>query len=92
MAKMTLNFLPLQGDNLAADIATQIRRMLDNSVLNAGDKLPSTRDLSRDLDVARGTVVAALDTLIAEGFLVTKRGSGTYVFGRMGTRCLFSIT
>jgi len=79
MQSMTLNFAPLTGENLSAEIALQIRHMLDAGALNAGDKLPSTRALARDLNVARGTVVTALDTLIAEGFLETKRGSGTYV-------------
>jgi len=79
MAGMILNFVPLSGNNLAAEITGQIRHMLETGSLNRGDKLPSTRVLARDLDVARGTVVAALDTLIAEGFLVTRRGSGTYV-------------
>lgn len=79
MAEMTLNFTPLKGENLAGDIATQIRHMLETGALNPGDKLPSTRHLAKDLRVARGTVVAALDTLIAEGFLVTRRGAGTFV-------------
>lgn len=79
MSDMSLNFLPLSGGNLSVEIAAQIRRMLDSGTLNKGDKLPATRVLARELDVARGTVVAALDSLIAEGFLVTKRGSGTFV-------------
>lgn len=53
--------------------------MLDNSILTAGDKLPSSRALAADLGVARGTVMAALDTLIAEGFLIARHGSGTFV-------------
>jgi len=76
---MTLNFAPLHGENIAADIANQIRRMIDNDTLGAGAKLPASRTLATDLGVARGTVVTALETLIAEGFLVTRRGSGTFV-------------
>lgn len=79
MAKMSLNFIPLAGENLSLDITKQIRRMLDLGSLRPGDKLPSTRELARELSVARGTVLTAMETLIAEGFLVTKAGSGTYV-------------
>jgi GntR family transcriptional regulator/MocR family aminotransferase len=74
-----LNFSALRGDNIAVEITAQLRHMLDSGVLCAGDKLPSSRTLAADLGVARGTVVAALDTLIAEGFLIARRGSGTFV-------------
>lgn len=79
MTSQPLEFKPLTGRNRAADIAAQLRGMLANGVVLTGERLPSTRDLARDLGVARGTVVTALDTLIAEGLLIARRGSGTYV-------------
>ncbi|MET3134270.1 GntR family transcriptional regulator/MocR family aminotransferase [Oxalobacteraceae bacterium GrIS 1.11] len=47
--------------------------------LGAGNKLPSSRDLARDLGVARNTVVAAFEQLAAEGYVTSALGSGTYV-------------
>lgn len=47
--------------------------------LRPGDRLPAARDLARRLDIARNTVVAAYDELVAEGFLVTLVGAGTFV-------------
>ncbi len=47
--------------------------------LSPGSKLPSTRDLARDLGIARNTVIGAFDQLLAEGFVSTATGSGTYV-------------
>jgi GntR family transcriptional regulator len=44
-----------------------------------GTALPSERQLSTDLGVSRLTVRAALDDLAREGYLVRRRGSGTYV-------------
>ena len=44
-----------------------------------GGALPSERQLSVDLGVSRLTVRAALDDLVREGFLVRRRGSGTFV-------------
>ncbi|MEO1573512.1 MAG: PLP-dependent aminotransferase family protein [Pseudomonadota bacterium] len=79
MSTQAIEFAPLSGPNRAADIAGQLRRMLGRGQLQGGDRLPSTRDLARDLGVARGTVVSALDTLIAEGLLEARRGSGTFV-------------
>jgi GntR family transcriptional regulator/MocR family aminotransferase len=47
--------------------------------LGAGSKLPSSRDLARDLGIARNTVIAAFEQLAAEGYVVSAKGSGTYV-------------
>ena len=47
--------------------------------LGAGNKLPSSRDLARDLCIARNTVIAAFEQLGAEGYVTSTLGSGTYV-------------
>ncbi|HEY5920051.1 MAG TPA: PLP-dependent aminotransferase family protein, partial [Kofleriaceae bacterium] len=47
--------------------------------LAPGIRLPSSRQLARDLGVARTTVLQALDGLAAEGFIVTRRASSTCV-------------
>ena len=52
--------------------------MLDGR-LPAGTRLPATRELAHDLEIARGTVAQAYDLLTAEGFLRSEVGRGTYV-------------
>jgi GntR family transcriptional regulator len=47
--------------------------------LGVGEAIPSERQLSADLGVSRLTLRAALDDLAREGYLVRRRGSGTYV-------------
>jgi GntR family transcriptional regulator len=47
--------------------------------LGVGNAIPSERQLSADLGVSRLTVRAALDDLVREGYLVRRRGSGTFV-------------
>ena len=47
--------------------------------LGIGEAIPSERQLSADLGVSRLTVRAALDELAREGYLVRRRGSGTFV-------------
>ncbi len=47
--------------------------------LGAGNKLPSSRELARDLGIARNTVLAAFEQLAAEGYVTSVLGSGTYV-------------
>ncbi|CRK61610.1 Transcriptional regulator, GntR family domain / Aspartate aminotransferase [Alloactinosynnema sp. L-07] len=64
-----------RGRTLEAALRAAIR----DGRLPLGTRLPSTRDLAGQLGVARGTVTAAYAQLVAEGFLVTKHGSGTAV-------------
>jgi GntR family transcriptional regulator len=47
--------------------------------LGVGEAIPSERQLSSDLGVSRLTVRAALDDLVREGYLIRRRGSGTFV-------------
>jgi len=47
--------------------------------LSVGDAIPSERQLGIDLGVSRLTVRAALDDLVREGYLVRRRGAGTFV-------------
>ena len=47
--------------------------------LSPGDAIPSERQLSIDLGVSRLTVRAALDDLVREGYLIRRRGAGTFV-------------
>jgi len=47
--------------------------------LPPGTRLPPTRALAGELSVSRGVVVEAYAQLAAEGYLLTKRGGGTFV-------------
>ncbi|MFC9972753.1 PLP-dependent aminotransferase family protein [Spirillospora sp. NPDC127200] len=78
---MTDLHLPLDraAGRLAAQIAAGFRGAVRSGRLAAGTRLPSSRDLARDLEVSRGVVVTAYEQLIAEGFLTARRGDGTRV-------------
>jgi GntR family transcriptional regulator len=47
--------------------------------LGVGEAIPSERQLSSELGVSRLTVRAALDDLVREGYLLRRRGAGTFV-------------
>lgn len=66
-------------NTLIRQIYNQIRSQILNGKLPAGKKLPATRELAVDLSVSRNVVIEAYELLMAEGFLESKRGSGTYV-------------
>lgn len=65
------------------NLQNQIRQKLVDGILNGafapGMKLPSSRRLAAQLDVARNTVVAAYQQLIADGYLVSRQRSGIFV-------------
>jgi GntR family transcriptional regulator / MocR family aminotransferase len=56
-----------------------IRTQILEGRLKHNDKLPSTRGLSKFLGVSRNVIIESYDQLIAEGFIIPKEGSGTYV-------------
>lgn len=57
----------------------QIRKQILTGRLQGGIRLPSTRTLSQELKLSRITLLNAFDQLIAEGFLVSRTGAGTFV-------------
>jgi len=69
------------------NLQNQIRRKLVDGILSGalppGHKLPSSRKLAQQLDVARNTVVLAYQQLIAEGYLVSRARSGIFVSEEM---------
>ena len=64
---------------LGAQLADQVRRQVTDGRLGAGDRLPSSRALARDLGVARAVTEQAYAQLVAEGWLEGRHGSGTFV-------------
>jgi len=67
------------GRPLHLVIYHRIRHLIATGALPAGTRLPSSRALAGDLGVARNTVVEAIELLVADGWIETRRGSGAYV-------------
>ena len=64
---------------LRAQLEESLREAARGGRLGAGTRLPPTRVLAGDLGVSRRLVVDAYAQLLAEGYLVARRGAGTYV-------------
>jgi len=76
--------LPLRLDHrsstpLAVQLADGLRDAAGAGHLRGGDRLPSTRALAARLGVSRTVTTAAYEQLHAEGWIVGRHGSGTYV-------------
>lgn len=67
------------GITLTRQIYNGIRKLLADGILLSGDKLPSTRTLSKELGVSRNIVLDVYSQMIAEGYLASRHGSGTKV-------------
>jgi GntR family transcriptional regulator / MocR family aminotransferase len=58
-----------------------LREAIRSGRLAPQAKLPATRVLAAELGLARNTVAAAYEQLVAEGYLTARTGSGTTVVG-----------
>jgi GntR family transcriptional regulator/MocR family aminotransferase len=57
----------------------ELRAAILSGRLAAGTRLPSTRTLADQLAISRNTVMSAFDQLMAEGYIESGVGDGTYV-------------
>jgi GntR family transcriptional regulator len=64
---------------ITRQIADQIRSLCASEALLPGDRLPSVRQLARDLAVNQNTILHVYERLTAEGLLERRQGDGTYV-------------
>lgn len=67
------------GRKSFSDVATEIRRSIEEGAYQRFERLPPSRRLAEDMGVARNTLRDALYQLEKEGLLETRAGSGTYV-------------
>jgi GntR family transcriptional regulator len=70
---------PGDGLPIYRQIVEQVKAAIAAGALAEGDRLPSHRELAKDVVVAPLTVARAYDLLEREGFLVRERGRGAFV-------------
>lgn len=64
---------------LYVQLVTQAREMIARGALKAGDRLPANRELARQLNVNRNTVITAYSELEADGLIESHVGRGTFI-------------
>ena len=67
------------GEPIWRQIAEAIKYRIVAGHLNAGDRLPSIRELSGQLEINVRTVARAYDNLARGGLLVIQQGRGAFV-------------
>jgi len=77
--EVALNLDPGSPVALYRQIYDGLRHGIVGGRFESGTKLPASRALANSLGVSRITVTECYERLISEGYLETRRGSGTFV-------------
>lgn len=76
-------FRQTAGARSGGPLYLRLRRSIEDAVrsglINPGDALPSERDIAATAEVSRVTVRKAVQHLVADGILIQRHGSGTFV-------------
>ncbi|WP_353894515.1 GntR family transcriptional regulator [Proteinivorax hydrogeniformans] len=64
---------------LYVQVKNNIKELIKKGKWKPGAKIPTERELSKDLNVSRNTVSVAFQELESEGYLACKQGKGTFV-------------
>ena len=67
------------SEPLRAQLEAGLREAIRDGRLRGGERLPSSRELARELGVSRGMVQECYGQLLAEGYLTSRTGSATRV-------------
>lgn len=70
---------PVKHRNIADQVFEQLRDMLYRGEIGAGERLQSERDLATLFKVGRPTVRTAIQRLIDQGLVESRRGVGVFV-------------
>ena len=73
---------------ISRQIAEQIATFCASGSLRPGERLPSVRELARELAVNQNTILRVYERLSGEGLLEMRHGQGTFVAGRASKRLL----
>ncbi|TWT87217.1 HTH-type transcriptional repressor YtrA [Pseudobythopirellula maris] len=75
---------------VSRQIAEQVASLCAAGSLRPGDRVPSVRELARELAVNQNTVLRVYERLTAEGLLERRHGQGTFVSPKANQRAAAS--
>ena len=70
------------GEPIYEQIASQIKSLILDGTLNAGDALPSMRTLAQQLRISVITTKRAYEELERDGFIESYTGKGSFIKGQ----------
>ncbi|MBL8724589.1 MAG: GntR family transcriptional regulator [Planctomycetes bacterium] len=79
---MLIRIDPRSAEPIFEQIVFAVKAALARGTATPGDKLPSVRELARDLAINPNTVVRAYEQLERDGVVVRRQGSGCFLTDR----------
>ncbi|MCC6672104.1 MAG: GntR family transcriptional regulator [Planctomycetes bacterium] len=79
---MQIHLDPRSAEPIFEQIAYAVKSALATGAAAEGDRLPSVRELARELAINPNTVVRAYEALEREGVVVRRQGAGCFLTGR----------
>src|SRR5262245_63888032 len=76
---MLLRVDPRSSEPLFEQLVFQVKHAVAEGALGAGAKLPSVRELAKQLGINPNTVVRAIEALERDGVIVRRQGAGCFV-------------
>ncbi len=67
---------------ISRQIAEQIATLCASGGVRPGERMPSVRELARELAVNQNTILRVYERLCSEGLLEMRHGQGTFVLNR----------
>jgi GntR family transcriptional regulator len=77
--KMFIVVSPLNPDPMYKQVTDQIKDAIAGGKLKPEDKLPSIREMTRELEISEITIKRAYADLEHEGYIFTRSGLGSFV-------------
>ena len=74
-----INILRGEQETIVHQLSRQIREMILSGNLAIGTRIPSTRELANELRLSRTTIRESYEQLVAESYLSSTVGKGTFV-------------
>jgi DNA-binding FadR family transcriptional regulator len=81
-----LSLGPLQVEQVYEQVARRLVQDIRAGLLVPGQRLPSERELARQMEVGRSSIREAIGVLQVDGIVETRPGSGTFVAGDASER------
>lgn len=83
---MLLRVDPRSSEPLFEQLVFQVKRAVAEGELAPGARLPSVRELAKQLAINPNTVVRAIEALERDGVIVRRQGAGCFVSDRPSSR------
>ena len=78
---MIIRIDPQSPEPLFEQVVFAVKAAVAKGTAKAGDKLPSVRELARELAINPNTVVRAYEALERDGVIVRRQGAGCFLTG-----------